>query len=367
MSKKKQSERRSTTPASKEGAAGTAGGGAAALVEVGKELVEVDPEGPHWLQASFPWMVSLTFNLGFFLLAVFVAYISAQELTSADGASIIVPNSFEDPALSEHPGGIPNQGLGSDPTKVSAQDRLKEIANNEGWAQNNTAQNVTDLLQGQAGDVDLMGIVRGSGGSTGADSGNGNGGTRVAAYGAPGGGGTGPRSSFYGTGGNATKIVYIIDHSGSMLDNFDFLKVEMGRSVNKLVPLQYFSVVLVSDKVSMVGPPQLQRALPDAKKTFVEQLSKERAEGQNDDLLIPFQQAFERAFAMKPELIYFLTDGRFGEGLVKIVNDLNKDKKVHINTIAFVTEEPSYKGQLEDLANENGGSYKFIPEKDLGK
>jgi hypothetical protein len=122
-----------------------------------------------------------------------------------------------------------------------------------------------------------------------------------------------------------------------------------------------------TSSITTVGAPQLTRAIPEAKKVFSDQLEKERAEGQNDDLLIPFQQSFERAFAMKPQLIYFLTDGRFGDGLIKVVNNLNKDKKVHINTIAFVTEEPSYKGQLQQLATENGGVYHFIPARDLGK
>ena len=182
------------------------------------------------------------------------------------------------------------------------------------------------------------------------------------------GGGVGPKSAFYGTGGNATRIVYILDCSGSMLDNFEFLKKEAISSVNNLVPLQFFAVVLVSDHVIPIGPNQLQCALPEAKKQFAEQLGKQNAEGQNDDLLLPFQQAFERSvFAMKPELIYFLTDGHFDDTLIKVVNQLNRDKKVHINTLAFVTEEAAYKQQLEGLARENGGVYKFIPERELGQ
>ena len=50
-----------------------------------------------------------------------------------------------------------------------------------------------------------------------------------------------------------------------------------------------------------------------------------------------------------------------------VVAKLNKDKKVHINTVAFVKEEPSYKVQLEELAKDNGGMYHFVPEKDLGR
>jgi len=321
------------------------------------------------MDAFFPWVISLTFHFGFFLLVAFITYVTMQALDhSKDGETIIVPNSFEDPSFSEHPGGIPNPGSG-DPTRQAAQDRLKELAKSEGWAQNQSMQNVASLL-GQNAQVEATGIFAGSGASIGAGKdGNGSGESgSAAAYGAPGGGaGNGPKVSFYGTGGNATKIVYILDHSGSMLDNFDFLKEKAKKSVGDLVPLQFFAVVMVSDKVTFVGPQQLQRALPESKKQFADGIGKERAEGQNDDLLAPFQQAFERAFAMKPELVYFLTDGRFGDGLLQAVNKLNKDKKVHINTIAFVTEDPTYKDQLQQLARENGGSYKFIPEKDVGR
>jgi hypothetical protein len=333
-----------------------------------EEEVLVDPHGPEWLDTALPWVVSGTFHLGVFLVGVFVAYAFYQSTAAKQDDLIIVPQSFEDPALAEHPGGVPNPGAGADPTRESAQDKLKEIAKSEGWAQTESLDNVAGLLSGQTGDVDAAGIFAGAGGSLGGGSGAGTGGGKMAAYGTPGGGGGfGPKSSFYGTGGNATRIVYVLDHSGSMLDNFEFLKAEAKKSVNNLVPLQFFAVVLVSDKVTTVGAPQLTRAIPEAKKVFSDQLEKERAEGQNDDLLIPFQQSFERAFAMKPQLIYFLTDGRFGDGLIKVVNNLNKDKKVHINTIAFVTEEPSYKGQLQQLATENGGVYHFIPARDLGK
>jgi hypothetical protein len=89
--------------------------------------------------------------------------------------------------------------------------------------------------------------------------------------------------------------------------------------VNQLVPLQFFAVVMVSDRVVNIGPGQLQRATPENKKGFSVALKDARPEGANDDLLAPFQMAFERAFAMKPQLIYFLTDGRFGEGLNRVV------------------------------------------------
>jgi hypothetical protein len=321
-------------------------------------MSDVHPAKSRRFDAILPWLASLSFHLALGLIASFAYFLTASALSSSEAQAIVVPNSFEDPSFSEHPG-TPAPGNGGDPLRQAAQDRLKDLARTEGWGQSGTA-NVSSLLGGAN---DAVGIFAGSGAavSPGAT------GNSAAAYGTPGGGaGTGPRSSFYGTGGNATRIVYILDHSGSMLDNFDFLKQQAIKSVGNLSANQFFAVILVSDRVTSVGPAQLQRALPEAKKQFTDFLQKEVAEGANDGLLGPFEQSFNRAFAMDPQLVYFLTDGKFGDGLIGKVAELNKDRRVHINTIAFVTEEPQYKGQLQQLAQENGGTYKFVPQKDVG-
>jgi hypothetical protein len=46
---------------------------------------------------------------------------------------------------------------------------------------------------------------------------------------------------------------------------------------------------------------------------------------------------------------------------------LNKNKKVRVNTLAFVNPDPSYEDQLKEMAKKNGGVFKFVAEKDLGK
>lgn len=309
------------------------------------------------------WGTSVALHAGIGLLAAFVILAAGNGGTSAEGKVIIVPQSFEDPSYSAHAG----EGVLGDPVRVSTHDRLTELNQSEGWPGGSGA-NVASLLRGGGGGLEAAGIFRGSGASIVPGRSE----NPVAAYGTPGGGGTGPRSSLYKTSGNATRIVYILDHSGSMLDNFEFLKGEATRSVNNLVPLQYFAVLLVSDKVTTVGSGgggRLQQALPEAKKQFADLIKREVAEGANDNLLGPFEEAFRRAFEMDPELIYFLTDGRFGDGLVTKVKEMNKEGRVHINTIAFVTEEPAYKGQLQELARENGGKYQFVPqgEVEIGK
>ena len=328
---------------------------------------------PPWLEVAFPWMVSTTLHLGFFLVAAFIWYAGVKALEEgADKEQIIIPSAFSDPSLTPGtPGGVPNPGTGGDPSRDAAQDKLKDVLKSDGWAQKESPDNVASMLEGASADSEALFIAAGSGGSVGkgaGGSGRGEGGP-IAPYGTPGGGtGAGPKSNFYGTGGNATRIVYIIDHSGSLLDNFDFLREEVKKSVGNLVPLQFYNVVMVSEEAhTVLTPGQLVRANGESKKEFASKIAEYRAQGQNDDLLPPFQEAFEEAFKCKPQLVYFLTDGHFDPKLLDVVERLNKDKKVRINTLAFVNKEPSYEEQLRGMAKNNGGVYKFISEKDLGR
>ena len=171
---------------------------------------------------------------------------------------------------------------------------------------------------------------------------------------------------FYGTADSAKKIVYVLDFSGSMLDTLDFLREEVNRSVNALTPEQSFNVVAFSEWVSAIYP-ELQKPTPEVKKDLALKMQNIRSSSGPDDMLEPYQKAFEAAFQMQPEVIYFLTDGRFDPRLVDLVTkNLNKDKKVRVNTLGFVINDSISEDQLKELAKKNGGEYKFVSEKDLG-
>src|SRR5437870_2094249 len=53
---------------------------------------------------------------------------------------------------------------------------------------------------------------------------------------------TQPQAKFFGAGLQAASVVLIIDHSGSMLDNFGFVTSEAISSVKALSPTQYFAI-----------------------------------------------------------------------------------------------------------------------------
>jgi hypothetical protein len=325
-------------------------------------------EDPEWMGFVVPGMISAAVHLGIILIGVFVVAAARAAMNADEGVQIVVPSSFTDPALNGGPDANKTAGADADPGKL-AQDRIRDMMRTEGWAQAAGDNKAADFLKGNTGeDPFVIGIGTGGSINNAAAAGLGEGGN-LSPYGTPGGGGGGgPKSTFYGTGGAATRIVYILDHSGSMIDNFEYLQKEATRSVQNLLPMQMFNVVMVSQTAETVGGNQLDRATNTVKADFARKIKENfRAEGQNDDLLPPFQDAFERAFAMKPEMIYFLTDGHFDPALAEVVERLNKDKKVKIHTLAFVNHDPSYEEQLQLLAKRNGGTYKFVSAKDLGQ
>jgi hypothetical protein len=80
--------------------------------------------------------------------------------------------------------------------------------------------------------------------------------------------------------------------------------------------------------------------------------------------------ALEAAFRMKPQLIFFLTDGRFDshasyDDVKNTILQLNDDKSVMINTIQFMNRDSTAEQVLREIAAENGGKYKYIGEEDL--
>lgn len=330
------------------------------------------PASSRW-DRLLPWAVSVTLNIGFWLVAAFIIYVVPQAFSASQADSIIAPSSFEDPSLSQHPGG--GTGAVADPTR-DARDRLKDLARSQGWSQSDSMQNVSEML---GGSNQAVGIFAGNGASVAPGKGS-----SLSAYGAPtAGAGGGPHSTFYGTGGNAVKIVYLIDTSGSMLGGFKYVQDELTRSVNKLVPLQFFCVIAVgtTDRHSAaVGPGELLRATPENKKNICDKIMQLAPEGPNDGVLEPFANAFQMAFELKPELIYFLADGKSDPALSDYVTHLNADHRVIVNSLSYEelgSDTPSdAKLQaivretrtldrvktLQEIAQRNGGIGKLVFE-----
>jgi hypothetical protein len=71
------------------------------------------------------------------------------------------------------------------------------------------------------------------------------------------------------------------------------------------------------------------------------------------------EDAIERALKLKPQVIYFLTDGEIPNTTRATAERCNKEHKTVIHTIAFEYEGGAE--QLRGIAADSHGKYRFVP------
>ncbi len=336
---------------------------------------------PTWMDITLPWGSSTLLHLAVGLIVLFLVLVIRPHIVDDSPTGIVIPTAIPNEP-SERPGdngGFAHPGPGGNPLLENAQDRVKEIFSAKGWADQQGNLQTASFLAGHSSQNIVDTIVRGSLATTGGIGIDGTGTSNageIAPYGTVhGGNGLGPKGFFGlapgGPGGAQaiTRIVYLLDHSGSLLDNFNFLQKELKRSTADLYAFQYFGVIVFAgtEEGTQILTPgnSLVRATKENTRSAGLKMDRIVAQGRNDDELLPFLDAFQKAFAMHPQVIYFLTDGRFDPQLIKEVARLNQDKAVRINTIAFVRQEDDYFDQMRAISRQSGGTFKFVSEREV--
>jgi hypothetical protein len=177
-------------------------------------------------------------------------------------------------------------------------------------------------------------------------------------YGVPGGGSAlGTHASFLGVGGNGKRIVFIIDATGSMSGNSDAVCDRVSDAIDVLRPPQGFNIFFINDHDIPPPAPKMMFVNPESKRVAKAYIRKVPFRGGTDPL-----PALRRAFAMQPDLIYFLIDpGDFPDkqAVLDLVRQKASGGRTTMNIIAFEHHDEENEKFLKQLAEETHGVFAF--------
>lgn len=171
--------------------------------------------------------------------------------------------------------------------------------------------------------------------------------------------GDGTQAKFFGAKADGKRVAYLVDNSLSMKEGrFQTATDELIRSIRSLSDRQKFYVIFFSDTLHPMYEPQAPADMLPADWLNVARLEKyvadvKLAKGTNA------RPALEKAYSLKPDVIYILTDGGFTDDSRKYLNEL-PEKKVPIHTIGFQSRERGAKN-LKSIAEQQNGTYTEVP------
>ena len=194
----------------------------------------------------------------------------------------------------------------------------------------------------------------GAGGGGGGGSGGGAGGGV--------GRGVGPGTEFFGAREHAGSFAYVIDCSGSMATrgSLDVAKRELINSLDRLPPDARFGVIFYNLHATVFTDPQGRRTMMAAttgnKGRVHQQLQRIVPDGGTDHMT-----ALRAALALRPEVIFFLTDADLmTSGDVQAI--LADAGSTRIQAVEFGrgVELSGLANPLRTLAHATGGTYRYI-------
>jgi len=151
-------------------------------------------------------------------------------------------------------------------------------------------------------------------------------------------------TNFFGSGGNAKNIVFVVEADGSIVSDYPEIVDELGVTLRGMSEKQRFSIIAFDGEGTKEVPPRgMKRATADAKAKSLNWLAPDSGNVRNagsGDVI----DALERAFRLKPELIFLLSQNLYGRpgtiyennraAIIKVVNKAVRNGTV-INTIQF--------------------------------
>lgn len=191
------------------------------------------------------------------------------------------------------------------------------------------------------------------------------GGQRPAASGSVGGV---PGTAFMGTQDHGSKVVFVIDASGSMVskNSMQVAKAALVSSIQALEPHQQFLIIFYDDKPTVLHLRDAHKPQLYAATEIHKTLAKQKIAGIQPGTGTQHVPALEMALKLRPDVIFFLTDAQeppIYEGELVALKTLN-NKVSRIHSIEFgvgpeVSDAASPKNFLRRLSRQNGGTYRY--------
>ncbi len=154
--------------------------------------------------------------------------------------------------------------------------------------------------------------------------------------------------------GDARKIVYLLDYSGSMDRILAAVEGHLAETIDSLDASKQFHVMYFSSGEPLEMPGKALRPATPARKKLARQFLQSIRAGSGTDPT----DALVRAFSLKPDVIYLLSDGQFSDDIFDFVLQGNPNQRVTVNTICFGNRG----GQvlMKAIAEANSGRFRLI-------
>jgi hypothetical protein len=164
------------------------------------------------------------------------------------------------------------------------------------------------------------------------------------------------QASFFGIRAQGLFFVYVVDCSGSMIDDDRLPRatIELRKSVFALKAPQRFEVIFYnSESIPMPGGPIPRSADQQAKNQLLSWLRLIEPDGGTDP-----RMAVQQALSLRPDAVFLLSDGVFPQGTVDEITKLNT-QKIPIHTVDLTGGLAG--DHLKKIAQANGGTYASRP------
>lgn len=178
-------------------------------------------------------------------------------------------------------------------------------------------------------------------------------------------GGGGGGASFFGLEAQGNRFAYIVDRSSSMRgEKWTRTQAELTRSIMELPEIGQFMVIYFSDGAEPLG----------GRAQWIE--ATERGQTEARRLIAGVSPmggtrphpAFEMVFGsrIKPDAIYFMTDGEFASEVPAQVAAMNRRLRIPVHCIMFGEVSPNsviageVRAMMEQIARDSGGRFRHV-------